>query len=152
MCLTSAVHNRRILRNIATEIIGETVGRGTQISRLAAKEIINLDRIVFNGTDRDELMAELAYLAFRLANLSTYFRRKLLNEPVPYSADGISFPALVQLVRIEENLFGWGWLPEHVRALGLAINPGDELVGASGLDSYTIKDRRGNCREFYRYH
>jgi len=102
--------------------------------------------------DRDELVAELAYLAFRLANLSTYFRRELLNEPVPYSADGISFPALVQLVRIEENLFGWGWLPEHDRALGLAINPGDELVGASGPDSYTIKDRRGNCREFYRYH
>jgi hypothetical protein len=105
-----AVDQPQILRNLLINIIGETVEcQGTQIRRIAASEIVKRDKIMFNASDRDALIVEFADLEYRLARPSTYFARELLNELVPYSADGILFPFLVHLAhRIEEDLFGWG--------------------------------------------
>ena len=146
-----AVYDRQILRNLLIDTIGETVEcKGTLIRRIAAREIVKRDKIMFNASERDVLIDEIADLRYRLACLSIYFARELHSEPVPYCADGILFRVLVHLVRcIEDDLFGWGWLPEQVRALGLAVNPGEELAGATSPDSYTIKDRKGNCRVYY---
>jgi hypothetical protein len=143
----------KILRNLLINVIGETVEcQGTQIRRIAAREIISRDKLMFNASDPDALIVEIADLEYRLARPSIYFARELLNEPVPYSADGILFPVLVHLVRrIEEDLFGWGWLPEQARALGLAVNPGEELAWPTSPDSYEIRDREGNCRVYYRF-
>ena len=148
-----AIHHLQILRNHLTEIIGETVEcKGTRIRRIAAREIVKRDRVMLNASERDVLIGEFADLNCRLACPSIYFPRELYNEPVPYSAEGILFPVLVHLVRrIEEDLFGWGWLPEQARALGLAVNPGEELAWPTSPDSYEIRDRQGNCRVFYRY-
>ena len=148
-----AVYDRQILRNLLTEIIGETVEcKGTRIRRIAAREIVKRDKIMLNASERDHLIGEIADLKCRLKGLSSYFAGELHNEPMPYSADGILFPVLVHLVRrIEEDLFGWGWLPEQVRALGLAVNPGEELAWPTSPDSYAIKDRKGNCRVYYRF-
>jgi hypothetical protein len=147
-----AIHHPKILRNHLIEILGEVVEhQGTRMRRLAAREIINRDKMMFNASDEDSLMLEIADLEFRLARPSIYFARELLNEPVPYSADGILFPVLVHLVRrIEEDLFGWGWLPEQARALGLAVNPGEELAWPTSPDSYAIRDEDGNCHIYYR--
>jgi len=147
-----AIHHPKILRNRLIEIIGEVVeGRGTRMRRIAAREIIRRDKIMINTNDWDSLMLEIADLECRLARPATYFAGDLLNEPVPYSADGILFPVLVHLVRrIEEDLFGWGWLPEQARALGLAVNPGEELAWPTSPDSYAIRDAKGNCRVYYR--
>jgi hypothetical protein len=143
----------KILRNVLINVIGETVEcQGTQIRRIAAREIISRDKLMFNASDPDALIVEIADLEYRLARPSIYFARELLNEPVPYSADGILFPVLVHLVRrIEEDLFGWGWLPEQARALGLAVNPGEELAWPTSPDSYEMRDRAGNCRVYYRF-
>lgn len=143
----------KILRNLLINVIGETVEcQGTQIRRIAAREIISRDKLMFNASDPDALIAEIADLEYRLARPSIYFARELLNEPAPHSADGILFPVLVHLVRrIEEDLFGWGWLPEQARALGLAVNPGEELAWPTSPDSYEIRDREGNCRVYYRF-
>jgi hypothetical protein len=133
------------------EIIGEAVeGRGTKIRRIAAREIIKRDKLMRNPVcGRDASLAEIAELKYRLTRPANYFAGELRNEPALYSADGILFPVLVHLVRlVENNLFGWGWLPEQVRALGLAINPGDELVGANSLDVYAIKNRHGVYRSY----
>ena len=145
------IQSRRMLRNIAAEIIGRTVeGWRTEAKRFAAKEVIKLDNVVCRVGSRDELAVELACLEYRLAHPSVCFPGELLCEVPPYSADGILFPALVQLVREEENFFGcWGWHPEQVRALGLAMNPGDILVGRSGSSSYTIADGKGRWRDYY---
>jgi hypothetical protein len=125
-----AIDQPQILRNLLIDIIGETVEcQGTQIRRIAAREIVKRDKIMFNASDRDAVIVEFADLEYRLARPSTYFAREFLNEPVAYSADGILFPVLVHLVRsIEEDLFGWGWLPEQAPALALAVNPGEELA------------------------
>jgi hypothetical protein len=148
-----AIDQPQILRNLLIDIIGETVEcQGTQIRRIAAREIVKRDKIMFNASDRDAVIVEFADLEYRLARPSTYFARELLNEPVPYSADGILFPVLVHLVRsIEEDLFGWGWLPEQVRALALAVNPGEELAWATSLDSYEVRNRKGKCRVYYHF-
>lgn len=145
-----SIQHQQIFRNYLIEIIGETVERlGTLIRRVAAREIIRRDRIMLNANDRDSLMLEIDDPEYRLARPATYFA--LHNERVPYSADGILFPVLVNLVRrVEEDLFGWGWLPEQARALGLAVNPGGELAWPTSPDSYAIRDAEGNCRVYYR--
>ena len=147
-----SIQHPQIFRNYLIENIGETVERrGTLIRRVAAREIIRRDHIMLNANDRDSLMLEIADLEYRLARPATYFPEALHNERLPYSADGILFPVLVHLVRrIEEDLFGWGWLPEQARALGLAVNPGEELAWPTSPDSYAIRDAEGNCRVYYR--
>lgn len=141
-----------ILCNYLIETIGETVERQrTQIRRIAAKEIIKRDAIMFNTIgDPTALMVEIAELNYRLASASAYFAGELLNEPEPYSADGILFSALVHLVRIEGNLSAWGWCSEQIRALGLAINPGEEVAWPITSDWVAVTDGEGNCRPFYR--
>jgi len=143
-----------VLGNYLIEIIGETVeSQGTHIWRIAAKEIIKHDRILYYPKDCRDLMiaaVELADLNYRLVDSLSYFSGKLSGEPEPYSADGILFPAWVHLVRIEDDLFAWGWLPEQVRALGLVIKPGEEVAWPITREFVNIKDRVGNCRRFYR--
>ena len=51
---------------------------------------------------------EIAELKYRLASSSAYFAAELIREPEPYSSDGILFPALVHLVRIEEDALDLG--------------------------------------------
>ncbi len=144
-----AIDHPQTLRNHLIDIIGETVeGQGTRLKRIAAKEIIERDRIMFNPRNRDALLLEIADLIYRLERYSIYFASELVNEPVRYSAEGIPFRVLVRLVRLEEDfVFSWGWLPEQVHGFGRAIHPGEEPAGLSGPDSYSIRDREGNLRE-----
>jgi hypothetical protein len=150
----TVIHNPEILQNYLIEIIGETVeSQGSRVRRIAAKEIDNRYNIIRNANDGQDLMIaalEIANLSYRLASPSIYFAEELLSEPEPYSADGILFPALVDLVHIEEDLFTWGWLPEQVRALGLANNPGDELAWPITREFVTFRDRYGYMRTFHR--
>ena len=150
-----AVRCPQILQSCLIEIIGETVARQeSRIRRIAAKEIIKRDNIIYYPEDSHDLMiavVEIADLNYRLASPATYFFVELEGEPEPYSTDGILFSAFVHLVRIEEDLFAWGWHPEQVRALGLAINPGEELAWPITRDYVTIKDGEGNCRGYYRF-
>jgi hypothetical protein len=147
-----ALNTHQALRKPLIEIVGEIVEfKGTKMRRVGAKEVAKLDQILFYHHDSNYLMIKIDDLAYRLAHPSSYFEKELLNEPAVYSADGILFPILVQLVRgVEEDLFGRRWLPDQVRALGLAVNPGEQLAGASGLDSYSIRNAKGDYREFYR--
>jgi hypothetical protein len=145
---------RDVLGNYLIELIGETVEpHGTHIWRIAAKEIIKHDSTLYYPKDCQDLMmaaVELTDLNCRLADPLNCFSEELSGEPEPYSADGILFPAWVHIVRIEDNLFAWGWLPEQLRALGLAIDPGDAVAWPITRGFVTIKDREGNCRRFYR--
>jgi hypothetical protein len=124
--------NPQILQSYLIEIIGKTVEyQGTRITRIAAKEILKRDILIWNAKDGSDVMlaiVEIAELKNRLASSSIYFAAELHRESEPYSADGILFPALVHLVRIEEDALDWGWLPEQLRALGLAMNHGEELT------------------------
>jgi hypothetical protein len=63
----------------------------------------------------------------RLSLLSflAYFAAEFRGATEPYSVIGITFSALVYLVRIEKDLLAYGWLPEQIRALGLS---GEELA------------------------
>lgn len=149
-----AIHCPQILQSHLLEIIGETVERqGTRVKRIAAKEIIKLDPILYYPKDGQDLMmavVEIAELNYRLASPSTYFFLELDGEPEPYSTDGVLFHALVHLVRIEEDLCAYGWPPEQVRALGLATNPGEDVAWPITREFVSIKDRQGNVRTFYR--
>jgi hypothetical protein len=89
-------------------------------------------------------------IACHLASNSTNFAEEIQDESESHSADGILFRALIDLVCIEADLFAWERLPEQVRALGLAINPGEEVARPITCDSVTIKDREGTCRASYR--
>src|SRR5271167_4535041 len=115
-----------VLPNYQIEIIGEMVERQTtQIRRMVAKKIIRLDSLIFYPQDCYEIMiaaVELEDLNCCLSSFLSYFAAEFRGAPEPYSADGIMFSALVHLVRIETDLFAYGWLPEQVRALGLSIN------------------------------
>ncbi len=148
------IHCARILQCHLIDIIGETVERQkTPVRRIAAKEIIKRDSIIYYPKDDEDVViaaVEIADLKYRLASPSTYFAGELLSEPELYSAEGILFHGLVHLVRIEEDLFAWSWLPEQVRALGLAINPGEDVAWPITREFVTIKDREGNERSFYR--
>jgi hypothetical protein len=150
-----AIRWPQVLQSYLIEIIGEIVERQeTRIRRIAAKEIIKRDNIIYCPKDSQDLvkaMVEIAGLKYRLASASTYFPEELFNEPEPYSADGILFSAFVHLVRIDKDLFAWGSLPKQVRALGLAINPGEELAWPITRDWITIKDSEGNRRVYYRF-
>jgi hypothetical protein len=135
-------------------LIGEAVaGRAPGIRRAAAREIIKLHSFAFSVKST----YELSYLkrAFkeiekRLANPSEYFDQALLSEGEPYPSGSILFPALVHLVRIEQDALGWGWPPEQLRALGLAINQGEELTWLT-REWAEISDREGNRTRFYRF-
>jgi hypothetical protein len=74
----------------------------------------------------------------------------LLSELEPYPSSATLFPALVHLVRIEQDALGWGWLPEQIQALGLAINHGEELTWLT-QEWAEISDREGTRRRFYRF-
>lgn len=142
------------LLNVLTDLIGEVVeGKGTKLRRIAAREIARVHDLFHNARNgRDVLVAvhEFVELKWRLADPSPYFYEELCGEPEPYSTDGILFRALVDLLRIEDGMFVWQWLPEQVRALGLSINPGDELAWPITRELVTIKDCDGKPRPFYR--
>jgi len=147
------IHNTQIPQSYLTEIIGETVEcQGTRVKRIAAKEIVKRDSLICNAKNCWDVMlavVEIAKLKYRLASPSTYFAAELLREPEPYSAEGILFPALVRVVRIEEDALGWGWLPEQLRALGVAMNHGEELTWLT-QEWAEISDR-GDRRRIYRF-
>jgi hypothetical protein len=149
-----AVHCPQILQNHLVEMIGETVERqGTRVKRIAAKEIIKRDPIPYYPKDSQDLMmaaVEIVELNYRLASPSTHFSAELEREVEPYSTDGMLFPAVVHTVRIEDDLFAWSWLPEQVRALGLAMNPGEDIAWPITREYVTLQDRDGNCRPVYR--
>jgi hypothetical protein len=149
-----AIHNPRTLQSCLIETIGETVEcQGNRVRRIAAKEIVKRDSLIWNAKDGSDVMlvlAEIAGLKDRLASPSVYFAAELLREPEPYSADGILFPALVHLVRIEKDALEWGWPPEQLRALGLAMNYGEELTWLTP-EWAEISDRDGNRRRIYRF-
>ena len=121
--------------------------------KFAAKEIIKRDNIIYYPKDCQDLMiavVEIAQLNCRLATPATYFSGEPDSELETYSADGILFASLVHVVRIEQDLFAWGWLPEQVRALGLAIYPGEGLAWPITREFVTIEERDGSRRPFYR--
>jgi hypothetical protein len=136
------------------ELIGEAVAsRAPGIRRAAAREIIKLDCFAFSVKSTDELThltRAFGEIEKHLANPSEYFDQALLSELEPYPGKGILFPALVHLVRIEQDALDWGWLPEQLRALGLAINHGEELTWLT-RDWAEISDHEGNRRRFYRF-
>jgi hypothetical protein len=148
-----ALLNPQILQSYLIEIIGKTVEyQGTRVTCMAAKEIVKRDILIWNAKDGSDIMlaiVEIAELKNRLASSSIYFAAELHRESEPYSADGILFPALVHLVRIEEDALGWGWLPEQLRALGLAMNHGEELTWLT-QEWAEISDR-GDSRRIYRF-
>jgi hypothetical protein len=145
--------NPQILQSYLIEIIGETVVcQETRVTRIAAKEIVKHDTLIWNAKDDSDIMLaviEIAELKDRLANPSIYFAAELLREPEPYSVDGILFSALVHLVRIEEDALDWGWLPEQLRALELAMNHGEELTWLT--KEWAEITYRGDRRRIYRF-
>jgi hypothetical protein len=151
-----SLYRREILLNFLTEIIAEVIdGHGTRLRRVAAREIVKLQERFHNANNgRDVSLSAIGLfdLKYRLADLDppAYFSEQLRGESEPYSADEIPFPALVQLVRMEDRLLFWGWLPEQVRALGLSIHPGEELTYDLTGEFIIIKDRDGKLRPFYR--
>jgi len=58
----------------------------------------------------------------------------------------VAFPAKVAT----HPLCAYGWPPEQVRALGLAINPGEDVAWPITREFVSIKHRQGNVRTFYR--
>lgn len=139
-------------QNVLIKIIGETVEeRDTKVRRMAARQIIKRDQIFNAICDPDALMVEIGDLTDRLANPWANFAAELREEREPYAAEGISFSSLVHLVRVEDDLFAWGWLPERLRELGLEMNFDEELAWPITRDWLTIKGREGNLRRFYRH-
>lgn len=121
---------------------------------MAAREIVRLCDIFYSACTHEEILVSLVAivdLKHRLANPLAHFPDELLTEVEPYPAVGILFSALVHLVRIEEGMFAWGWHPEQLRALGLAVNPGDEIAWPITRDFVSIMDAEGNVRPFYRF-
>ena len=145
--------SKEVFLNLLVEIIGDVVeGKETKLRRIAAREIARLhDRIsnADNGQEHSICILEFLDLKYRLADPDTYFFKELNEEPEPYSADWILFSALVHLIRIEDDMFSWEWLPDEIRALGLAINPGEEVAWPISREFVTIKDRDGTPRRFY---
>ncbi|MGO9449646.1 MAG: hypothetical protein ACLQDV_01185 [Candidatus Binataceae bacterium] len=150
----TAIYCPPVLQNHLIEIVGETLGRqDTWLMRVAVKKIIKLDSILSFPKDSQDLtrsVVEMAELNRRMASPWRYFFEEVEREPEPYLADGILFHALLFIVRLEGDLFAYGWLADQVRALGLAINPGDSVVWPITSEFVTIEDRHGNCRPFYR--
>jgi hypothetical protein len=143
-----------VLYNYLIEIVGETVEKSdSRFRRIAAKEVVKFYTInTLNGGQAALVfLIQTVDLKHRLPSPSTYFAQELVSETEPYSAEGILFPALVHLVRIEEDMFAYGWLPEQLRALGLAIKSGEELDWPINRDFVSIKDREGNVRSFPRF-
>ncbi len=135
------------------ELIGEAIaGREPGISRAVAREIIKLDcvsTLVKSTDDLTHLMRVFAEIANHFAQPSSYLDRASLSESEPYPSTGILFSVQVSLLRFEKAALGWGWLPEQLRALGLTINHGEELIWL--IDEWAeIKERDGNSRRFYR--
>lgn len=142
-----------VLSSFLIEIIGEAIeDSSSRVRRIAAKEVVRHYTVnsANNGQAALVFLIEMVDLKYSLASPATYFAEELARETVPYSARGILFPALVHLVRIEEDMLAYGWLAEQIRALGLAINPGDELGWPISRDFVSIKDRDGNVRTFHR--
>ncbi len=152
--LDEVFHHPEVLLNYLIEIVGDTVeGHETKLRRMAAREIVRLCNIFYGACNyQDILPCLVAIVAFnhRLANPSAYFSDELLTDEEPYSAEGISFPAFVHLVRIEEDMFAWEWRLEQLRALGLAINPGEQVAWPITRDYVSIMDAEGYVRRFYR--
>jgi hypothetical protein len=69
------------------------------------------------------------------------------GDPGPYSIEGIAFSALVSLVRIEND--SWGWTPEDLRALGLDAQRHEELTWLDA-EHAEITDSSGGVRYRYR--
>lgn len=79
-------------------------------------------------------------IEYYLAHPSKYFDQALLNALAPYPSSGILFLALVHPVCIEQDSLDRGWLPEQLRAFGLAINHDEELTWPA-QDWAEISDR-----------
>jgi hypothetical protein len=135
------------------EVIGEAIaGREPGVSRAAARAIIELDCFttsVKNTDDLTHLMRVFEEIENHWAHPSRYLDQALLRELEPYPSTGILFSVQVSLLRIEKYALGCGWLPEQLRALGLAINHGEQLIWL--IDEWAeIKERDGSIRRFYR--
>ncbi len=135
------------------ELIGEAIaGREPGVSRAVAREIIELDCFTTSVKSTDDLahlMRVFAEMENRWAHSSTCLDQALLSESEPYPSTGILFSVQVSLVRIEKSALWWGWLPEQLRALGLAINHGEEITWL--IDEWAeIKERDGRRKRFYR--
>jgi hypothetical protein len=150
----SVLQHPEVLGNYQIEIIGDAVEhQSTQIRRMVAKQILKRDILIFFPQNCHDLMraaVELEDLRLSLLSFLAYFAAEFRGATEPYSAEGITFSALVHLVRIEKDLLAYGWLPEQIRALGLSINPGEELAWPITGDFVAIKDREGNSRRFFR--
>jgi hypothetical protein len=70
-------------QNHLIEIIGELVEDRPRLRRIAEQEIIERDTIIFNARNTTSFMAAAVEIARRLANHSTYYAERLLNEPEP---------------------------------------------------------------------
>jgi len=135
------------------EVFGETVDeKWPKLRRAAARMVAeNLDRLssAAEGGDLVILADILGELEDRLARVSTGFCREPLDEAEPYPTEGITFAALVHLARIEQDALAWGWSPEQLQALGLAIKQGESLTWPT-QEWAEICDRNGNRRTHYR--
>ncbi len=133
------------------ELVGEAVDAFLpHLRRAAAQEVIRLEGINRPGLYEVPIfLLSLSELEERLEHASPHPRLEPCREPEPYPTDGITFPALVQIVRYEQAALAGGWLPEQLRALGLAIDQG-ELLRWLTPESAAIRDREGNFRFFYR--
>jgi len=100
--------------------------------------------------DLTHLIRAFTEIEKHLAHPSRNFDQALLGELEPYPSTGILFSVQVHLVRIENDALGWGWLPEQLRALGLAIKHGEELTWLT-QEWAEISDREDSRRRFYRF-
>lgn len=122
------------------------------MSRAVAREIIELDCFntsVKSTDDLTHLIRVFAEIENHLVHSSRYLDKALLGKLEPYPSTGILFSVQVSLVRIEKSALVLGWIPDQLRALGLAINHGEELTWLTD-ELAEIKERDGSHRRFYR--
>ncbi|MGO9057291.1 MAG: hypothetical protein ACLQU2_07885 [Candidatus Binataceae bacterium] len=114
------------------EVFGKTVdAKWPGLRRAAARMVVDeLDRFM-STAERVDLAVPviiLGELEDRLARASSCFRGELLGEEEPYPTEGITFTALVHLVRIEQDALDWGWSPAQLQVLGRAIKQDENLT------------------------
>jgi hypothetical protein len=120
------------------------------VKRLVARKIIDAELYcVRSYRDILPLKLSISYLEEDLAMFSYDRRDDVGDGPGPYSIEGVTFRALVHLVRIENSAFKWGWTPEDLRAVGLDVRRGEEIMWFDA-DHIEISDWSGSVRYRYR--